>query len=358
MQCIFCLNERPESDEHIFPLAVGGWLITTRVCKCCNGKLGTGADGSLSNSKFVKVRRSELGLAGNSGAVPDAVIEMMKYGELQDYPGVRVRASIDPVTGSPDFRIVQSEIIRPDGTRALVIDPRDINGVVKRIQRERKKAKQPPLSEEEIATFVKQAQANTQKMEQPWLNYKLEIPIDECLPGLAKIAYELAFRWFGEAYLADETGANLRTAVMANDLTAAPVVVIPEVHNSLRFWLDEKNSHIAMTSISGEKLFIIVRLFDFISGAILVSEQASLYLSSDSGDERLRFLALDPITRELRDTPFWMEATRLMNRQTSDAGGQVDTANVPVGTVGYPHLGGSQPIGRHFGGNLPSPPEH
>ena len=38
MRCIFCDQERPGSEEHVFPLAISGRLITDRVCKPCNSQ--------------------------------------------------------------------------------------------------------------------------------------------------------------------------------------------------------------------------------------------------------------------------------------------------------------------------------
>ena len=71
MRCIFCLEEKAENEEHVFPLAIGGCLITKRVCEGCNSKLGTSVDAPLIDHLFVLLRRAELGIAGRGG-VPDA----------------------------------------------------------------------------------------------------------------------------------------------------------------------------------------------------------------------------------------------------------------------------------------------
>jgi transposase, IS6 family len=67
MRCIFCLKERPGSEEHVFPLAIGGTLTTDRVCEPCNSTLGSRVDSALTDNFAVRIRRAELGLAGNSG---------------------------------------------------------------------------------------------------------------------------------------------------------------------------------------------------------------------------------------------------------------------------------------------------
>ena len=45
MKCIICKEEKNESDEHIIPEALGNKkLITKRVCKDCNNRLGYNVD--------------------------------------------------------------------------------------------------------------------------------------------------------------------------------------------------------------------------------------------------------------------------------------------------------------------------
>jgi hypothetical protein len=36
MKRIFCLEEKPSSDEHVFPEAIGGTLHIDRVCESCS----------------------------------------------------------------------------------------------------------------------------------------------------------------------------------------------------------------------------------------------------------------------------------------------------------------------------------
>jgi hypothetical protein len=58
MRCIFCLNERPGSKEHVFALAIGGRLTTDRVCEPCNSTLGSRVDAALSDFFSIRVRRT------------------------------------------------------------------------------------------------------------------------------------------------------------------------------------------------------------------------------------------------------------------------------------------------------------
>jgi hypothetical protein len=45
--CIFCLQERRATVEHVFPDAIGGLLKIDRVCKTCGDRLGKNADAPL-----------------------------------------------------------------------------------------------------------------------------------------------------------------------------------------------------------------------------------------------------------------------------------------------------------------------
>jgi hypothetical protein len=76
IRCIFCLEERIGTDEHVFPFAIGGCLKTKRVCACCNAKLGSRIDAALIDHSLILLRRAELGIAGESGKVPDAFRHM------------------------------------------------------------------------------------------------------------------------------------------------------------------------------------------------------------------------------------------------------------------------------------------
>jgi hypothetical protein len=87
MRCIWCLDERPPGNEHVFQLAIGGTLRLDRVCDTgppgvspCNAKLGNIADAPLVDHELILMRRSELGLAGNSGKVPDAALALLGKG--------------------------------------------------------------------------------------------------------------------------------------------------------------------------------------------------------------------------------------------------------------------------------------
>jgi hypothetical protein len=62
MKCIFCLNEREPSVEHVFPDAIGGTWTTDRVCKPCNDWLGSNVDVELTDYSGTLMKRSLLAI--------------------------------------------------------------------------------------------------------------------------------------------------------------------------------------------------------------------------------------------------------------------------------------------------------
>lgn len=99
MICIFCTNDRPGSDEHVFPLAIGGRLVTDRVCQPCNSVLGARVDSALSDNFMVRGYRARLGLSGNSGVVPEQFELLLGTSDLADKSG-RIRVTIITETSS------------------------------------------------------------------------------------------------------------------------------------------------------------------------------------------------------------------------------------------------------------------
>jgi hypothetical protein len=198
VRCIFCLEEKVGNEEHVFPLAIGGCLMTKRVCEGCNSKLGTSIDAPLTDHLLVVVRRAELGIAGRGG-VPDAFRQILGDSVLASDPSHRLRATVDPNTGKLDIRTVPSSSPQqlPDGTTAkrLVLDERDIDGLGDIIQKIRRRNNLSPLSPEEIDQLKQNARDNLAVIENPKAILNIRIDTHRFMRGIVKICYELAFLW-------------------------------------------------------------------------------------------------------------------------------------------------------------------
>jgi hypothetical protein len=106
MRCIFCLQERTPSVEHVFPLSIGGRLTTDRVCQQCNSTLGSRVDSALSDFLPVRQRRAELALAGNADAPPVPMEMLLGIANLAGQPERRIKTRYDPATGKLDHRLL------------------------------------------------------------------------------------------------------------------------------------------------------------------------------------------------------------------------------------------------------------
>ena len=70
-KCIFCLEEKPLTIEHVFPESIGGRLTIPFVCNDCNSKLGTAVDGKFQKVLPIELSRQTYGITGKKGHLPD-----------------------------------------------------------------------------------------------------------------------------------------------------------------------------------------------------------------------------------------------------------------------------------------------
>jgi HNH endonuclease len=251
MLCIFCLNERAPSLEHVLPLAVGGTITTDRVFEPCNSMLGSRVDAALSNFFPIRTRRAQLGLKGNAGEAP-YLFEML-LGEVTVIgPAAnRVQTTLDKKTGKLDTRQLYhaSTVVKPDGTktRQITLDARDLKQIPKIIQRERKRHGLPPLSAEQLAAAAQDFTTTT--VDTPLIQKSISVSFAFLRHAMIKIAYELAFLWLGEAYLNDPLAAQIRTAICMNDLSStdhlAGYVGIAADCTAFNFWTPHEAHHLA-----------------------------------------------------------------------------------------------------------------
>jgi hypothetical protein len=321
MKCIFCLEERPPSVEHVFPLAIGGGLKTDRICESCNSTLGSRVDAALNDSFAVRARRSDLGLAGNSGKVPPFYELLIGKHKLAADRERHVKLTFDEATGKLDMRALHhaSNVIMPDGTkvRRIIVDARDKSEIPKIIQRERKRHGLPPLSEEQIVAEVEKAAQNSVTVENPQLLIELSANFAYVRHALVKIAYELAFLWLGEPYLDDPSAAELRMAICDPDIASTNGIpgYIGDAGGCevLKIWAADKTHHLALANALADEqgIVIAVRIFDIHAAVIRVTKDAARYLSGPDANTKLRFLAIEPKSGNMLDVPLMQELDRI-----------------------------------------------
>ncbi len=224
MRCIFCLKERPGSEEHVFPLAIGGRLTTDRVCESCNSTLGSRVDVALSDNFAVRGRRAQLALAGNSGEPPALYEMLLGVAKLADDPEKRVQVTFNKATNKLDIRMLHHAadvVLSTEGqVRQITVDVRDKHQIPMIIQRERQRHGLPPLSAEQLEAEAQNATENIVRVENPSVHIGLTESFAFLRHAMMKISYELAFLWLGESYLDDPSAGALRTAICSPDLTS------------------------------------------------------------------------------------------------------------------------------------------
>jgi hypothetical protein len=319
MRCIFCTNERPPSLEHVFPLAIGGHITTDRVCKECNSTLGSRVDAALSDFLPIRVRRAELGLAGNSPAPPGRFELLSGDVQMVGEAGGRLRVKYDEATKKLDLRRLYqaSDIVTPDGKkiRQITIDARDKDQLPVIIQRERKRHGLPPLSSEELAIEASNYTANT--IENPNVLFNVSASFAYLRHSMFKIAYELAFLWLGETYLDDPLAVELRTAICKSDIASTDglpgyVGEASECEAFIKTWIPHPAHHLAYSNVFSNHVMIAVRIFDLYAACVPVSREATRYFGSAADLTELRFLALDAVSGTKIDTALAEEIHRMV----------------------------------------------
>jgi hypothetical protein len=323
MRCIFCLKHRPSSLEHVFPLALGGDVTTDRVCEKCNSTLGSQVDSALSNFFPIRARRAKLGLAGNSGEIP-GLFEMLE-GEsaLVGHEGARVRTKFDRITGKLDHRLLYqvAEIVTPDGKKArqIRLDARDKGQLPTIIQRERKRRGLSALSSEQLAMAARNYTISN--IANPVLRVNPVVSFAFLRHAMFKIAYELAFLWLGERYIDDPLAAELRTAILASDPAStdgiAGFVGTARECTAFNHWTPHEAHHLAHMAVVAEQVIVSVRIFDIYAAAIPVSREAVRYFERVADFAKLRFLAIDSVSRVTISTSFADESRRLAALMTA-----------------------------------------
>lgn len=323
MRCIFCLEERPPSQEHVFPRAIGGLLTIDRVCDQCNSELGTRVDAALCDFLPVRARRAKLGLAGNSGVVPEWYEILLGDATVVGEAAGRIQTTFDKDTGKLSHRQLHhaANVVLPSGqkVRQITVDARDKDQIPKIIRRERQRHNLRPLSEEELEAETNKYTERT--VQTPVIMKSLQVSFAYVQHAVLKIVYELAFLWLGEAYLDDPLAAKLRAAVMSSDLDAVDpyagnIVDAKDCVVFSNYWTPHEGHHIAYSSVLPGRIVVSVRLFDLYAAVVVVSEAPARYFQSQADMGKLKFLAIDTVSKKIIHTEFAEERHRLAMMMT------------------------------------------
>jgi hypothetical protein len=329
--CIFCLEERAGTKEHVFQETIGGTLVVERICKPCGDWLGTNVDAPLVDHLAVLVPRFQLGLKAKGRNLLDMFRTVLGTGTLADGTGRQIQMTIDPETGKPSPRLIYStkQVTLDDGrvVEKISVDARDKERIVTKLKRTRRRDGLAPLSDVELRAEVDRIIAeNESVIENPDVLYQLSVDTIEYQRGILKIAYELAWRWLGDDYLEDPSAERLRRAILKGFAEkdcegVRRMIKFGADVDPFPLWAATPNSHIGFAMRAGEGIAVGIRVFSAVSGLILATETASRYPGFASGGTKGLFISIDPATGETRQTDLQAEFMRL-SRSIHPPGGK------------------------------------
>lgn len=303
-RCLICLGDLlAATEEHIFPEAVGGTLVTQEVCKPCNDYLGSDVDAPVVGTFLVQIIRLCLGLEGK-GAIPNP----FKRGTLQTDPKQIVHVRLNT---SGELVPVMVPRVERSGDKAIItVDASEKENLLKIANKVRERASLKPLTQEEV-----EAACDVQNLGQ----VHIEIPIVQDTfahyRGLIKIAYELGARWLGSAFLDDGCAQLLRDCLRDRDYTGPdsakyPIrgkICLANEMPELDFWAaTEPRANLAFTQEADGRISCVVQLLGAFRACIVLSDDAGRY----PGYEHM-FYAEDPVTKNKRESTFIDECNRL-----------------------------------------------
>ena len=219
MKCIFCLLEKPPSDEHVIPDSIGGKIHINEVCKECNSTLSSLVDNPFASCSLIQLARYTHSLGGKRDIVP---FPFGGVGTFNNGQKVSLDRSFTPhVKRDLNFTKLQ------DGTLQVhfIADASDRDKLEQMLGEPLRKKMAVEFPEwtqaklnDEIAKILARANEQSTTPEHGPIKKQLIIGLNDLLFEFLKIAYEMWFRKFGYSWVAHSTNAQaLRTALMNRD---------------------------------------------------------------------------------------------------------------------------------------------
>jgi hypothetical protein len=286
MTCILCRNDfdpinRVESDEHVFPDAIGGRLVIRRLCKICNDYLGSKVDAPLIDYFPVAVRREKYGLAGKDGHIPNTFMMLASNGRLVDDPDQKIRLEVDSDTGIPRTRIIpriSRRKLKQGAAVNITLDYRDkdqMAGLLRKVSQRAGKT----LTDSEIHAAISGAKTST--INNPLIVSAGSISLPDYRFGLLKIVYELAWLWLGELWLDDPIAVQMRSSLFnaqhGQEIHLKGITDLTSEFPGFSNFRFPDSSHIALATISPIGGVILLRIFDVFAAAFTITDDPERY---------------------------------------------------------------------------------
>ncbi|WP_214721705.1 HNH endonuclease [Exiguobacterium sp. s192] len=298
IQCIFCLEEKVSSKEHVFPDSLGGLLIIYDVCKDCNDKLGEKVDYHLVDHGLMQLARFTKGLKGKKGTIPNP----LSVGKSTDDPDMTLRYK-HTSDGTPGALYVIPNVIFDDGKYRVMVDASEPDRLVETVNKILIRNGLESMTKEEI--FSK---AHYEKTENPRMDIEMVIDMHSYRKAIIKIIYEMTYYWLGKDYLNDEMAIKIREYILSKELEVDGLIEKVELVGDKRDVLTslaDSDSHIAVLIKNRDRISCYINIFNNFHGLVVVTEKATLYK-----DVSNRFLINDTKEKLIRESSLAEEITR------------------------------------------------
>ena len=219
MKCIFCLEEKPPSDEHVIPESIGGRLRIKEVCRECNSNLSRLVDNPFASCSLVQLARYNHSLGGKRDIVP------FPFGGVGTFDTGQ-KVSLDE-NFKPHVKRAFTITKLPDGGLKVHFsaDASDKDKLEQMLGEPLRKALaiefpdwSPEKLDGEITKIVAHARAQTPVSEHKPIKKQWSVGLDDLLFEFLKIAYEMWFRRFGYPWVeTSATASTLRNAILNRD---------------------------------------------------------------------------------------------------------------------------------------------
>lgn len=233
--CIFCLENKELTDEHIILKALGGGLSAKLLCKECNSKFGEGLDAEFRNQIQNRIARFTEGIFGRGKRL---------QGPFEGVEGEIPNLNARIVGGKDfDFKIVSEPEIKISSGKIEVkcafpenVSVDYVRKTVEYALRRELREKFPKLTEErmnrQVESWMRSFSANEiSKQSCDYVVFHDTISLGVLELSYEKIAYELACMCFGEEYyLKSATAEILRKEIIeGNRVAKHHCCICPEI---------------------------------------------------------------------------------------------------------------------------------
>ncbi len=195
----------------------------------------------------------------------------------------------------------------------IVVDASEPQRAIDMLQAERRRAKLSPLSAADESKIL--AGFRPTSLSGGVVHAQRYVKVNFLAHALGKIAYELAFHWFGDALLRDPLYEELRKRIIDENPDALDgLLALNPADLALSwFWQPHKEHHLGYAAAYDGKIFVVLRIFDQLTACVPVSQSPNLLWRDRDQDS---FIVLDARSGVYVETSLQDELYRLGSLMT------------------------------------------